>query len=1087
MSQVIAKPGLDICSYLGPGKKELVMRARIVSAILGLGAMLVPTPLPHRGQPQSLLELPERLAVSENKGCTTGFGHSSTLRFEANHGQIDERVRFLSRATNSSILLTASGAELSFLKLVQRESFCGYGSKPGKLSVPRRVKFKAKNEVLRLTLAGSNPSPRIEGMELLKEITGYFVGRKKEKWLKSVPNYGKVKYRNIYPGIDLLYYGRDENLEYDFIVDPGADANRINLFFDGAKRVSTAENGDLIISLDTRELRQRQPVVYQETGRARRHIACHYILKGHNRVGFKVGDYDKSRPLIIDPVLAFSTYFGGSTGSDSVQSVAVSSSGNVFITGIALSPDFPTTRSARFGSEQGRDDDTTINTDAFISKFAPDGTLVYSVLLGGSASDSGGAIAVDSSENVYVTGSTGSFDFPTTSNAIQPDLNFRGADDVFVAKVREGPEGVTLTYSTYLGGDKDDGGRGIASDEQGNVYVTGFATRGFPVKNAFQKRAKGEPAAFAAKINTVVGDLIFATFLGGGGTLGTFGNAIALEGDGSAWITGETDANGYPTTSKALLKSASGKNDAFVTKINPSGSSLDYSSYLGGSKDDSASAIAVDPFGNAYLAGATNSDDFLDPFNLNFGETDAFVIKVNINALLPVTSVMMGGSGSDFCTGIGLDRNLDIYVTGITNSPDFAPLPENSLNMGTAPSCSGGRPCADAFVVRFSLTAGFFYSRYIGGSDRDFGLGIAVDSSGAAYVCGITASGDFPVNPCSVQSTHPGGASNAVGFLAKVSGPFEPDVQIELEQTVSDTHPSAGSNIVYTLTATNFGSDNSTCILIANDLPPGVEVLNCSTQPHVACSHEGNVLSAGFASIPAGKSAVLSVEVNIPCTLSNGAVLTNIARFSSFGLATPIGDSVTSIVTVSRDPLVATCPDNIVTVTRQPRDQRVSVEFEFIGSGGCAGLQRGGCVPSGGSLFPVGTTVVTCFLADALGSAGCSFSVNVFDVCIADDKTGDFLLFKSTGNEIGNYLFTKKDSNSSTTRGFTIFGTGSVSFTPLGGGCLLISLSDTGSATRTVSASVNTCDRTGSAMIEISGKSFSVTDTGANKNRCQDR
>jgi hypothetical protein len=428
------------------------------------------------------------------------------LNFELNQGQTDRRVKFLSRGSGYSLFLTGDEAVLTLRK----------GSPPSKLGNEhvshqlakgglQRASFvaahakrhspKTTQAVLRMRLVGVNERAKTTGLEQLPGKSNYFIGNDPKKWRSNVPNYAKVKCANVYPGVDLLYHGNQRQLEYDFVVQPGADPRQIELSFDGAKRLRLDAHGDLIVDITRGEVIEHKPIIYQDIGGMRRQVAGSYELRNGHTAGFKLAGYDAHQSLTIDPSLGYSTYLGGSN-SDLGAGIAVDSAGNAYITGITSSSNFPTTAGA-FQSTVGGG-----SFDAFVSKLNSSGSaLMYSTYLGGSNYDAGNEIALDSAGNAYVTGNTFSNDFPTTAGAFQTTFS-GGSYDAFVSKLNS--SGSTLVYSTYLGGSDSDGAGGIAVDSSGNAYVTGLTrSTNFPTTaGAFQTTYGGGENAFISKLNS---------------------------------------------------------------------------------------------------------------------------------------------------------------------------------------------------------------------------------------------------------------------------------------------------------------------------------------------------------------------------------------------------------------------------------------------------------------------------------------------------------------------------------------------------------------------------------------------------------
>jgi hypothetical protein len=494
------------------------------------------------------------------------------LHFEQNRGQSDPQVKFLARGLGYALFLTPTEAVLSLR-----------GAKAG----PAAASSAA---VLRMKLVGARPEAEVRGAGPLPGQVNYFRGRDPAKWYRHIPTYAQVRYEEVYPGIDLVYYGQQRQLEYDFVVAPEADPRRIRLGFEGTAGTPRLEGqGSLVLPLASGEVRLHKPVLYQEVDGQRREVAGRYVLHPEAdqtlaQVGFEVADYDRTRPLVIDPVLVYSTYLGGSH-ADAGLSIAVDETGSAYITGETSSTDFPTTATVPQPTLAGA-------RDAFVTKLSADGTaLVYSTYLGGSAGDRGLSIAVDGAGQAYVTGATESTDFPT-QNALQP--TFGGVQDAFVTKLSA--DGATLLYSTYGGGSGAETGTAIAVDEEGQAYVTGSTTSAdLPALNAFDSTLGGTQDAFVAKLTAEGTAVVYATYLGGSAS--ETGAGIAVDGEGQAYVTGSTDSADFPTQN-ALQPTFGGVQDAFVTKLSADGAALLYSTYGGGSGAETGTAIAVDEEGH---------------------------------------------------------------------------------------------------------------------------------------------------------------------------------------------------------------------------------------------------------------------------------------------------------------------------------------------------------------------------------------------------------------------------------------------------------------------------------------------------------
>jgi hypothetical protein len=648
------------------------------------------------------------------------------LSFEANHGQADERVKFLSRTGGYTLFLTGDEAVLALsVKRVgtDRAKIAGasHAMRPS-MSAPK------SGGVLRMKLRNANPVATIAGVDELAGTSNYFIGSDPRKWRTGVPTYAKIKYEGIYSGVDLVYYGNQRQLEYDFIVAPGADPRRIAFDVSGAKRIRRDEHGDLVFKVGESEIRWQKPVVYQEKNGTRNEIAAHYAITDTNRVGFELAKYDPSRPLYIDPLI-YSTYLGGS-GGDSGASIAVDAAGNAYVTGTTASTNFPTMNPLQptYGGGAG---------DAFVTKFNPSGSaLLYSTYLGGSGLDGGFGIAVDSSGNAYLTGCTTSIDFPTM-NPIQPNYGGNnspngGCGDAFVTEID--PAGSALVYSTYLGGSGSDAGIGVAVDGTGDAYVTGYSgSTNFPVTpGGFQTSLNGPYNAFVAVISPAGAALVYSTYLGG--SVYDEGDGISVDNSDDAYVTGNTLSSNFPTTPGAFQTTYGGGLDAFVTKFNFTGSELIYSTYLGGSGFNWGFGVAVDSAGDAYVTGTADGNF---PITLSAFQTTcpkgpgcAFVTKFNPSGSALVYSSYLGGYIGD---SIALDSTGSAYIAGTTYSLQTKSNIVSKLN----PSGSG-----------------LVYSTYLGGNDDTVGVAIAADSAGNAYVTGSTnSSSGFPVTPSAFQTT----------------------------------------------------------------------------------------------------------------------------------------------------------------------------------------------------------------------------------------------------------------------------------------------------------------------------------------------
>ena len=632
---------------------------------------------------------------------------------------------------------------------------------------------KTGETVLRMEIVGANPNAGMVGLEERSGKSHYFLGNDPRKWQTNVPTYGKVQYQGIYSGIDLVFYGNGRKLEYDFVVAPGADPHKINLRFQGAQRLEVDDHGDLVLHASDGSFRLLMPVVYQEVNGLRKEIPGQFELQGESQVGFLVASYDPSSPLTIDPKLEFSTYLGGS-GNDNVNwGIAVDGCGNIYVAGTTTSTDFPKEGALQENFGGGL-------RDAFVAKLNADG-LVYSTYLGGNVNEFGNAIAVDARGRAYVTGSTGSPNFPTTPGALQETIG-TGVPDAFVTKLNA--NGSDLVFSTYLGGPGFDTGTRIALDHSGEVYVAGVTGDGFPTtRGAFQTKFGGAPDdVYVAKLKADGSALVYSTFLGGSGSDNPRG--LALDGRGNAYVSGQTDSPNFPTTDWAFQKKFGGVSDGFVAKLKADGSDLVYSTYLGGNGEEQGLGIALDSAGNAYVAGLTRSDDFPKTWKAFQtalrGEADAFVAKLNWKGSRLVYSTYLGGSGyDDNFGGIAVDSQGNVYLTGETTSDDFP------TKRAFQPDYGGGTANGDAYVAILDADGKkLVFSTYLGGSGGEYANALALDPFGGVNVAGRTNSTDFPMVD-SLQSeeydggTYGGGPFDA--FVAQVTG-------LDLDQDYDHDH-----------------------------------------------------------------------------------------------------------------------------------------------------------------------------------------------------------------------------------------------------------------------------------------------------------
>ena len=648
------------------------------------------------------------------------------------------------------------------------------------------VSMNGTATVLRMTWPGADQRVQPVGDELAAGTTNYLIGSDPSQWRRDVPSFGRVRYHGLYPGIDLVFYGNQERLEYDFIVAPGGDPRNIRLRFSGQDAVRIDAEGNLVIRAGATKITQRAPVIYQEHNGTRREIAGRYVKVNRHEFGFSVADYDRASTLFIDPVLTFSSFLGGDADTFA-KAVAVDSAGNAYVTGYTKATNFPTTPGV-YATACTFCTPSTSNEDVFVTKISSTGVLVYSTYVGsaGDTNDRGSAIAVDSAGNAYVTGETsytgGGPAFPVVNG-----FTIISGGGAFLFKLNS--TGSSLLYSTLLRSGSNAEGFGVAV-EGSNAYVVGTTNEGnmFPLwpTSGTYSTFLGSTAnftshnAFIAKIDTsAVGmaSLVWATRFGGWDL--DYANAVAVNAAGEAFITGETTSYDFPATvgsAQPTCGTAPNCNvnfrgrDAFVSKFNAAGG-LVYATFAGGSQEDFGYGIAIDASGNAYVTGQTYSPDFptfaIPPavaFDTTCGTggpcADAFALKLSSTGSSFLYSTFLGGGAEDAGRAIAVDGAGYAYVTGYTYSSDFP--------TASAIQPSQASPAADAFVSRIKPdgTAPLAYSSYLGGSNVDQAFGIAVDSAADVWLVGHTSSADFPVRAGAVQGIH--GAGQFDAFVVKV-------------------------------------------------------------------------------------------------------------------------------------------------------------------------------------------------------------------------------------------------------------------------------------------------------------------------------
>lgn len=887
------------------------------------------------------------------------------LIFEANQGQTDSRVKFLSRGSGYGLFLTANQAVLSL----------------------RQPSHRATDfSVLQMQLAGANPDSKVSGENLLPGKSNYFVGNDPSKWRRDVPQFASVRYRDVYPGIDLVYHGNQGRLEYDFEIAPGAEPTRVALEFAGMGGRHIDADGNLILSLPGGDVAVHAPRAYQKVGANEQPVRSSFRLQSNGQVSFEVGAYDRSRTLVIDPLLSYSTYLGGSAdeactiilGSSTPVSgcpaVAVDVASNAYIAGSTTSTDFPIPpgTSPYQGTLKG-------TANLFVAKFNNTGTTEeFATYIGGSGTDTTAGVSVDLAFNVIVAGNTSSTDFPTVNGFQSSPLNSN--NHVVLSKID--PSGHSLLYSTYLSGNGIDVATAVALDPGGNAYVTGTTTStevntGYPsTTGAFQTApATGSHIQFfLTKVNpglSGTASVPYSTYFGGGNSARTSGAAavgggVAVDTNSNVYITGGTSflhvggSNDFPILNayQGCLDSPPSTTtcpnnvsayDVFVAKLNPAaitGTQLLYSTYIGGSSDDIGYGIAVDSALSAYVTGSTTSNDFSAGGSGVFqptygGNTDAFMVKLGA---LPLSGTQqgsvpllyftyVGGSGTDVGLGVAVDTIQGARVTGWTNSSNF-PV----LNYPVQVACGVGGT-ADAFAARIDTSGLGHYAGCLGGGAADYGTGIAVDPQGASYVAGETQSTDFPTASAFQPNRNPPTGTGSDAFLSKLG----PILSLGVTATPSPLAVGVGNQVTFSFTVTNNG-DLTNNVTFTDILPSsGASFVSATSSPGSCGAASGGTVLCNLGTMNAGATATVTVILvpNAPSTPGSSFQLTNSGSAGISGSmlqgaqATVTVNDFTLTVAPGRATVVAGVPANFTATVTPTGNIPNSVSIA------CSGLPTG--------------------------------------------------------------------------------------------------------------------------------------------------
>jgi uncharacterized repeat protein (TIGR01451 family) len=911
------------CMVLGWGSRSRHMAANAAADPSSLQASI-----------QNLgLSTPSSLATPSAQSQARSLLAGLPLMFEPNQGQAnldpaDRRAQFIARGSGYSLMLGSEGAILNLRSPDQRSD------------------HKATRiDSLRMKLANANPSASLSGGDLLPSKSNYILGNDPAKWRHDVPQFARVRYENVYPGISLAFYGNQGKLEYDFQVAPGSDPTQAELQFDGAKQLKL-QDGNLVIEAPDGVVRLDAPHVYQQLNGQQQPVEGSFVLRADNHVGFAIGNYDHSRELVIDPVLNYSTYFGGNGDEHSTQ-LALDNVGNIYIAGSTTSTNLPAAASVF---------QTTLNgtQNIYIAKIQilHPLSLQYVTYLGGNDKDTPAGLAVDAAGDPFVAGTTSSTNFPTTTTAYQQSAEpgSAGTEHVFVTGLNSTATR-PLLYSTYLSGNGDDVASGVTIDARGNVYVTGTTTSSdaptsavqFPASTlpqglAYQNISRAPIQFFVTKVNTQAsgtGSIAYSTYFGGANSVTApvaVGGGIAVDANGNIYFTGTTNftytgcqgcnttdfpiLNAYqpcldqaPTTSTGnpptCTAPANGATDAFVAKLNPSaqGSQLQWSTYFGGTANDSGTAVALDPVGaaNVYLAGTTNSTDVttlttfaayqrcLDtPVNPAAGTlcnaaltaNDAYVARLTNPATSTVATNVslsyfsyLGGSGDDAGLALTVDPANGAVVTGWTQSADFPITPNSIQGHLLGPQ--------DAFVARLNTVAVTgqnsvaSWAVYFGGTGTDEGTGVALDANENVYVAGDTNSTDLQVDqPLAANATNSGGFD---AFVAQLATASSLTVTGQLQSGPNQTYIAAGSQATFVYTVTNNGPDLATNITVTDDLTTtGIPVTFVSASATSGTCSGGSTstnVSCNIQSLQSGSTATVTIVLT-PTPNPNGGAST---------------------------------------------------------------------------------------------------------------------------------------------------------------------------------------------------------------------
>lgn len=681
--------------------------------------------------------------------------------FIENKGQWPEEVKYLTRIGRMNAWITDKGVVYDYYKIEQNHD----RTETMKMSHREQEKYERENtlikgHVVKMYLSDANQNVVAEGNAKQEGYFNYFMGNDPNKWASFVRLYNQVEIKGIYQGIDVKYYFDEGSVRYDYRVKPGADLSQLRFEMEGADGMEVNERGELVIKTSLGIITHGKLYAYQEEMGVEKKVDCYFENGTDGRMGIKAKNYDREKTLIVDP-LVYSTFLGVGL-YDYGYAVTIGSDGSLYVTGETISPNFPTTTGA-YQTTIG----STHSSDIYVTKLDQAGSvLVYSTFLGGSYPDAGLCLAIGPDGSAYVAGGTGSSDFPTTPGAYQT-RGGGGLEDAVITKLN--PSGTALLYSTFLGGNDVDQANSIVLGSDGSAYMTGVTeSNDFPTTaGAFQTGLGGGRFAttsdvFITKISPTGSGLSYSTYLGGSGS--EAGVCIALGLNGRVYVTGSTTSSDFPITSGVYQTNYGGLSDAFITALNPAGSSLFYSTFLGKTGLNYGQSLALGSDGSVYVAGLTSSSNFpttVGAYQTNFGGTyDAFITRFNPTGSDLLFSTFLGGTSYENGRSIALDLDGGVYLTGTTSSSDF-PTTTDAHQSGY------GGGMYDAFITKLNSGGStLLHSTFLGGSADELSRAVATSSAGNTHVVGTTSSPDFPTTAGAYQASH--GGSNDV-FITKLN------------------------------------------------------------------------------------------------------------------------------------------------------------------------------------------------------------------------------------------------------------------------------------------------------------------------------